>query len=430
MNGSALALAPWDDPCPQLQALCDLVAGRLAEGESQPKRTKDNQARFHRALIAVCGVSAIVATARVSDGEGYPVSFANGDYAGGPISIEHLRQLRKQMEGVGLLRVVGGFHDRGGMGGSRVTRLHPTEAFRELVQRAGVRSAHLARLQGDLVVMRGLRPSGPEPESVRASRLTLDRLNRLNSKHSLTLPDEVWDQIAAPWQPRGLDECPAPVEFRGINEANVSLRRIFKDGWDRGGRLYGGWWQNVPSKPRKRLLIDGCPTAELDFRALHPRILYARQGEEPEGDPYTLEEFEEVIRGQGKRTFNRIINGTWNKPNKSNPLNFVKEDKGTGRFQERARFRKYVAEFRKKHALISDSFGKGVGIQLQCVDSQIALEVIDAFLAMGEPIYPVHDSFIVRGVMRERLWSVMRESSFKILGVSVPVSGRLAIPCT
>ena len=69
-----------------------------------------------------------------------------------------------------------------------------------------------------------------------------------------------------------------------------SLHRVFNDGrWDHGGRLYGGHWEYAPKARRKLLTINGEPTAELDFKALHPRLLYGRLGLEMASDPYELE---------------------------------------------------------------------------------------------------------------------------------------------
>ena len=44
---------------------------------------------------------------------------------------------------------------------------------------------------------------------------------------------------------------------------DVTLYRVFNDAdFTLGGRLYGGWWQNIPSKYRRRIRINGKRTVE------------------------------------------------------------------------------------------------------------------------------------------------------------------------
>src|SRR5262249_37427882 len=66
---------------------------------------------------------------------------------------------------------------------------------------------------------------------------------------------------------------PLYVDFRKIR-----LHRVFNNTLDEGGRFYGGWWQNIPSKYRRFITINGVPTRELDYSNLHAAMLYAREG--------------------------------------------------------------------------------------------------------------------------------------------------------
>ena len=56
------------------------------------------------------------------------------------------------------------------------------------------------------------------------------------------------------------------------------LYRVFNEDFERGGRFYGGFWQEIPSDYRSRLTIDHRITFEIDFSSLHPAILYLREG--------------------------------------------------------------------------------------------------------------------------------------------------------
>jgi hypothetical protein len=59
--------------------------------------------------------------------------------------------------------------------------------------------------------------------------------------------------------------------------------------FDQGGRLFGGFWQNLKSERRRRIRIDGEPVAVLDYGAMFTRLAYSQIGETPpEGDSYTI----------------------------------------------------------------------------------------------------------------------------------------------
>ena len=67
------------------------------------------------------------------------------------------------------------------------------------------------------------------------------------------------------------------------------VRRIFSRGrWDRNGRFYGPWWQQVGSDWRSKIFIDDVPTVEVDFKGLHVTLLSLEQGVRLADDPYTL----------------------------------------------------------------------------------------------------------------------------------------------
>jgi hypothetical protein len=83
------------------------------------------------------------------------------------------------------------------------------------------------------------------------------------------------------------------------------LQRIFSRGsFGCRGRAYG-WWQNIPKNVRGSLLIDGEATAEVDYTALHPAILYCKRGLKFDGDAYEIDNFP---RDQVKLGFNIAVN--------------------------------------------------------------------------------------------------------------------------
>ena len=50
----------------------------------------------------------------------------------------------------------------------------------------------------------------------------------------------------------------SPDDYRPLMLSKRSLYRVFNDTeFQTGGRFYGGWWQEIPSKYRDRITIDG-----------------------------------------------------------------------------------------------------------------------------------------------------------------------------
>ena len=65
------------------------------------------------------------------------------------------------------------------------------------------------------------------------------------------------------------------------------LRRLFNWNMELGGRFYGHY-QQIPSADRKRILIDGERTVELDYKAVHIALLYAIESLPLDADAYII----------------------------------------------------------------------------------------------------------------------------------------------
>ena len=75
----------------------------------------------------------------------------------------------------------------------------------------------------------------------------------------------------------------------GLGGSYQFVRRVVSRGrWSCNSRFYGGWWQGLGAEHRANILINDCPTVEVDFNALHVQLLSAEAGVSLEGDPYEL----------------------------------------------------------------------------------------------------------------------------------------------
>src|SRR5262249_33082049 len=92
-----------------------------------------------------------------------------------------------------------------------------------------------------------------------------------------------------------------PVDFR----ARRLFRYFVKGDFKSGGRLFRGFWENLPKRARLLgLTIEGEGVVELDYSQLNPMLAYAKVGRlPPSGDAYTLPGFEQQRDGV-KKVFN------------------------------------------------------------------------------------------------------------------------------
>jgi len=174
------------------------------------------------------------------------------------------------------------------------------------------------------------------------------------------------------------------------------LHRVFNEDFTRGGRAYGGWWQNARSRDRQGITIDGESTVEEDYHHLHPVLLYQRAGVDLIEDAYTLPGWE---RPDCKVGFNTLLNATSYKA----ALGAIANDLGGG--PDKAR--RLIEAITKRHQAVADFFYAGVGLRLQNTDANMAEGVLLNLLRQGIVALPIHDSFIVQERHQGRLREVM-----------------------
>jgi len=176
---------------------------------------------------------------------------------------------------------------------------------------------------------------------------------------------------------------------RDVDFNRKTLHRVFLDRRpDLGGRFYGPWYQNIPKEYRPEIRINGAPTLELDYSALHPNLLYAlRDLDPPDPDPYRLDGYSEETRKFMKAMFLRMINATSRTGAKGSirETAFYERKRVKGTDYEKPKVTipvelgnledKYLDplldKFIEKHELIEDDLFKGYGNLLMYIDSQI-----------------------------------------------------------
>jgi hypothetical protein len=201
---------------------------------------------------------------------------------------------------------------------------------------------------------------------------------------------------------------------QAVDFSKKRLHRVFLDrSLDRGGRFYGAWYQNIYKEYRDLILINGMPTAEFDYSALHPNLLYSiKKVTPPEEDLYELDGYSDDIRKFLKAFFLRIINANSREGAKGSIREAaffkgkVKIPKELGNLGDKY-LDPLIDKFAEKHRPIADYFFSGKGTYLQWIDSQMAEAIMVHFAKKGQPCLPMHDSFIIDQRFSDELGEAM-----------------------
>ena len=125
-----------------------------------------------------------------------------------------------------------------------------------------------------------------------------------------------------------------------------------------GGRLFGGFWQNLPREERHRLRINGEPVADLDYSGMFPRLAYLAAGAPlppPDADPYAIPGLE-GHRDGAKKALNALLS-------RSGPMRNLKGDL-KALLPPGMTAGKLTAAVNAHHADLAPLFGTDLGIDL------------------------------------------------------------------
>lgn len=195
------------------------------------------------------------------------------------------------------------------------------------------------------------------------------------------------------------------------------VRRVFNNGgFDLGGRLFGGWWQEMSKKDRLNILIDGIPIVTLDFAQMGPRILYGMAGASFDCDAYAVPGFESHRAGIKKLFAAMTYTAT---PLKKFPKGTADLFRGAGSVQ-------HVTEsIQAHHSAIFGSFYAGAGLAAMHRESEIMVAMLLKLQECRIVALPIHDALIVAEDRVEEVRAVMLSTFHAHTGVQ----GSVQVEC-
>lgn len=192
-----------------------------------------------------------------------------------------------------------------------------------------------------------------------------------------------------------INEATRATLFTGV--IPDAMVRIFNVSFDRGGRFYalGGSWQSMSKDLRNQITINGEPVVEIDYKTLHPAIIYAQAGAPLPDDCYAIGDWHRPLV---KIAFLILINA---KGEHQARAAIARHDQMAaiappGSKQAYAVATELMAAIKSKHKGICNAFHSDKGAELMRLDSDLAETVMHAMLLAGIVVLPVHDSFLVQ----------------------------------
>jgi len=197
-------------------------------------------------------------------------------------------------------------------------------------------------------------------------------------------------------------------EPREIHFNNKTLHRVFNEDFTKGGRFYGGFWQQIPKQYRSVLTINNKTTYEQDYSFMHLFMIYLREGQQLTTDPY--------MRCAGDRTSTKLtINFMINSDNIEDCLNAMRKEINITKPEGFRTYKDYLDHVAEQFNSINHYFFTGYGRELQRLDSDIAEYVLMDMLNKGYVVLPVHDSFVCQTECIAELIDSMNKAAIVVL---------------
>jgi len=228
-----------------------------------------------------------------------------------------------------------------------------------------------------------------------------------------------------------------------IDPFERTLRRRFmifsnqKERFDQGGRLFGGFWQNLKSDRRRNIRIGGEPVAILDYSSMFTRLAYAElRAIPPDCDLYSIPGFENYRSGIKFAMNCFLFDGG---PRRSWPreLGVGVGDDSAGKIesnQEAAEYRARlpmgatVTSIREAilsvHPILEKAWDRRLGYRLMFRESEIMTSVLIELASKNVPALCLHDGLIVPVSARELTKQVMATCARDLAGAEFPVADK------
>ncbi len=327
----------------------------------------------------------------------------------------------------GLIDMAKGSYGGAGVKGNRTTRIRASKTLQEWFARAKFSRDDIGRAEHEELIILKDDKSKPieyqDTPDTNQMREDLKAYNALIDQTFIDFPhlEEPILEIDQSAEDSFSDDESARRRIR-VGDANKRTRRIFSRGdWTKHGRFYGGWWQQISSEYRSKIVMDFEPTVEFDYQGLHVAILYAEAGLPLDRDPY-LPADPNVVDDAAKHIrllTKKLVLNAINAKDKSSAFKAFREGFSKGDFEKTLKndqLDSLLKKFLNHNEFLKDYLFTDQGIRLMNKDAQITSIIHNTLTKQGIPVLSIHDSYIVRTDQIPQLKQVMADASEEVVG--------------
>ena len=276
-----------------------------------------------------------------------------------------------------------------------------------------------------------------------------------------TKKDGVKKVVKNPLKLKKLDEIEALVKRQNqlVGSRHVSLKGVksdflqWVDGKDQGhsvdltrtsltaifhvdeknsvsyGRMHGAFWQSIPSRYRKNLLIGGSPTVELDYSAQILSMAAGHSKVEIHGDPYAVDLGLDALGSKIQRSIVKsCLVIMFNVDSQKSAINAIRSKIRDEEFLRNsvvtltdATILGFLGEILQTYPFLRKYAFKGYGKMFFFHDSEIARAIMKTFIDLNKVVLPIHDGFIAKEEDSELLRRAMEDAWAEKFGTMIGI---------
>lgn len=257
-----------------------------------------------------------------------------------------------------------------------------------------------------------------------------DTLETIEMRTNLKAYNALLNETQIDVGPNSPDYLPQPTKKDPdkrvrIKGSRKQVERVFSRGsFEKHGRFYGGFWQQLNEDNRKLIHINGNPTIEVDYKALHIKLLYALNEEYRlyEEDPYIItwpESISSIPPDRHRKVVKLLMLHSINAKDITSAYQSFRSQCDAGTPEKRLtnnQLKLIVDNFVEIHPLMEPYIGNDTGINLMNVDGKMTAEIMRLLTKQGIPVLSIHDSYIVEREHFVYLRSAMAMAAIRIAG--------------
>lgn len=245
------------------------------------------------------------------------------------------------------------------------------------------------------------------------ARSRMDMINNENMNHVATLDGRKIDVCESVIYRTGKDKRGNPYVIDDRNGRNYSMRNGI---------------QGLKKEERKRVLIDGQQTNEVDYSSLHPHMLYALNGATFTGDVYDVGRWYlkyGLDVDEARSACKKMMLITINAKNLVVAMYSFKKNWNTEHGLPANTYIDWIYvlfdAIKRKHGAIAHEFCAGKGTYLMNLDGKLIREVCHRLAREKICTLAIHNSVVVESRYADKAADVMREEYEKMFGHTITV---------